>query len=61
MEGDGLVGTDNWYQIVICDVGVSLHSKTPPLFMKYSSAQYYTYQYLSFSVHFYNLYMSLFN
>ena len=62
MEGDGLVGTNNWYQIVICDIGVSLHSKTPPLFMKYNTAQYYAYQYLSlFSVLFYNPYMSLFN
>ena len=35
-------------QIVTCDVGVSLPSKTPPLFMKYSngaSVQCYAYQY----------------
>ena len=30
----GRVGTD---QIVTCDVGVSLHSKIHPLFMKYSN------------------------
>ena len=60
MEGNGLVGMDNWYRIVIFDVGVFLHSKAPPLFMKYSSAHYYAYQYLSlFSVLFYNpLYVS---
>ena len=37
-------------QIVTCDVGVSLHSKTHPLFMKYSkgtSTQCYAYHYLS--------------
>ena len=37
-------------QIVTCDVGVSLHSKTHPLFMKYSngtSTQYYAYHYPS--------------
>ena len=37
-------------QIVTCDVGVSLHSKTHPLFMKYSngtSTQCYAYQYPS--------------
>ena len=34
-------------QIVTCDVGVSLHSKTRPLFMKYNngtSAQCYAYK-----------------
>ena len=37
-------------QIVTCDVGVSLHSKTHSLFMKYSngtSTQCYAYHYLS--------------
>ena len=35
MEGDG---RDRYRdQIVTCDVGVSLHSKTHPLFMKYSN------------------------
>ena len=37
-------------QIVTCDVGVSLHSKTHPLFMKYSngtSTQCYAYHYPS--------------
>ena len=37
-------------QIVTCDVGVSLHSKIHPLFMKYSngtSTQCYAYQYPS--------------
>ena len=46
-----------------CDVGVSLHSKTYPLFMKYSngtSTQCYAYHYPSlFPVLF--LHMSLFN
>ena len=52
-------------QIVTCDVGVSLHSKTHPLFMKYingTSTQCYAYQYPSlFSALFYNPYMSLFS
>ena len=37
-------------QIVTCDVGVSLHSKTHPLFMTYSngtSTQFYAYHYQS--------------
>ena len=37
-------------QIVTCDVGVSLHSKTHPLFMTYSngtSIQFYAYHYQS--------------
>ena len=37
-------------QIVTCDVSVSLHSKTSPMFMKYSndtSIQCYAYQYPS--------------
>ena len=34
-------------QIVTSDMGGSLHSKTPPLFMKYNSAQCHPYQYLS--------------
>ena len=37
-------------QIVTCDVGVSLHSKTHPLFMKYSNGtitQCYAYHYPS--------------
>ena len=37
-------------QIVTCDMGVSLHSKTYPLFMKYNnntSTQRFAYQYLS--------------
>ena len=41
-EGEGRDGYRD--QIVTCDVGVSLHSKTHPLFMKYSkgkSTQYY--------------------
>ena len=33
----GRVGTDIGIKIVTCDVGVSLHSKTHPLFMKYSN------------------------
>ena len=42
------VGRDGYRdQIVTCNVGVYLHSKTPPLFMKYSSAQCYAYQYSS--------------
>ena len=44
MEGDGRdVYRD---QIVTCDAGVSLHSKTPPVLMNYSngtSAQCYAY------------------
>ena len=43
MEGDGIDGYRD--QIVTCDVGVSLHFKTLPLFMKYSRAQCYAYQY----------------
>ena len=37
-------------QIVTCDIGVSLHSKTHPLFMKYNnstSTQHFAYQYIS--------------
>ena len=48
MEGEGRNGYRD--QIVTCDVGVSLHSNTPPLFMKYSngtSTQFYAYQYPS--------------
>ena len=52
-------------QIVTCDVGVSLNSKTHPLFMKYSngtSTQCYAYHYPAcFLCFFYNPYMSLFN
>ena len=43
-EGEGRDGYRD--QIVTCDVGVSLHSKTHPLFMKYSngtSTQCYAY------------------
>ena len=48
MEGAGRDGYRD--QIVTCDVGVSLHSKTHPLFMKYSndtSTQCYAYHYPS--------------
>ena len=44
-EGEGRDGYRD--QIVTCDVGVSLNSKTHPLFMKYSngtSTQCYAYQ-----------------
>ena len=44
-EGEGRDGYRD--QIVTCDVGVSLNSKTRPLFMKYSngtSTQCYAYQ-----------------
>ena len=47
-EGEGRDGYRD--QIVTCDVGVSLNSKTHPLFMKYSngtSTQYYAYHYPS--------------
>ena len=47
-EGEGRDGYRD--QIVICDVGVSRHSKTHPLFMKYSngtSTQCYAYHYPS--------------
>ena len=38
MRGGGGGGRDGYRdQIVTCDVGVSLHSKTHPLFMKYSN------------------------
>ena len=51
-KGEGRDGYRD--QIVTCDVGVSLHSKTHPLFMKYSSStstQCYAYHYPSlFSV-----------
>ena len=45
-EGEGRDGYRD--QIVTCDVGVSLNSKTHPLFMKYSnstSTQCYAYHY----------------
>ena len=47
-EGEGRDGYRD--QIVTCDVGVSLHSKIHPLFMKYSngtSTQCHAYQYPS--------------
>ena len=47
-EGEGRDGYRD--QIVTCDVGVSLNSKTHPLFMKYSngtSTQCYAYHYPS--------------
>ena len=47
-EGEGRDGYRD--QIVTCDVGVSLNSKTHPLFMKYSngtSTQCYAYHYIS--------------
>ena len=47
-EGEGRDGYRD--QIVTCDVGLSLHSKTHPLFMKYSnstSTQCYAYHYPS--------------
>ena len=48
-EGEGRDGYRD--KIVTCDVGVSLHSKTHPLFMKYSnsstSPQCYAYHYPS--------------
>ena len=51
-------------QIVTHDVGVSLHSKTHPLFMKYSngtsSVMHITIR-ACFLCFFYNPYMSLFN
>ena len=67
MEGEGKDGYRD--SIVTCDVGVLLHSKTPPLFVKYrngTSAQCYAYQYpslfpvlflQSLYVHFHLLYM----
>ena len=58
-EGEGRDGYRD--QIVTCDVGVSLHSKTRPLFMKYSngtSTQCYAYHYPSlFLVLFLQLYV----
>ena len=47
-------------QIVTCDVGVSLHSKTHPLFMKYSKHTVLSIR-ACFLCFFYNPYMSLFN
>ena len=47
-EGEGRDGYRD--QIVTCDVGVSLNSKTHPMFMKYSngtSTQCYVYHYPS--------------
>ena len=47
IEGEGR--DEHRDQIITCDVGVSLHSKTHPLFMKYSnvtSTQCYTCQYI---------------
>ena len=47
MEGED---RDGYRDQITCDVGVSLHSKTHPLFMKYSngtSAQFCAYQCLS--------------
>ena len=47
-EGKGRDGYRD--QIVTCDVGVSLHFKIHPLFMKYSngtSTQCHAYQYIS--------------
>ena len=47
-EGEGRDGYRD--QIVTCDVGVSLHSKIHPLFMKYSNStctQCYAYHYIS--------------
>ena len=51
-EGEGRDGYRDGYrdQIDTCDVGVSLHSKIHPLFMKYSngtSTQCHAYQYPS--------------
>ena len=50
-EGEGRESRDGYRdQIVTCDVGVSLNSKTHPLFMKYSndtSTQCYAYHYQS--------------
>ena len=60
-EGEGRDGYRD--QIVTCDVGVSLNSKTHPLFMKYSNAHsvmHITIQ-ACFLCFFYNPYMSLFN
>ena len=50
-EGEGRDGYRD--QIVTCDVGVSLHSKTHPLFMKYSnstSIQCYAYNIIILSL-----------
>ena len=63
-EGEGRDGYRD--QIVTCDVGVSLNSKTHPLFMKYSngtsthSVMHITIR-ACFLCFFYNPYMSLFN
>ena len=65
MEREGRDGYRD--QIVTCDVGVSLHSKTHPLFMKYSNmmAQAHSGTHITiqacFLCFFYNPYMSLFN
>ena len=60
-EGEGRDGYRD--QIVTCDVGVSLHSKIHPLFMKYSMAQAHSVMHTSiracFLCLFYNPYMSL--
>ena len=63
-EGEGRDGYRD--QIITCDVGVSLNSKTHPLFMKYSngtSTQCYAYHYPSlFSVLFLqSLYVSFYS
>ena len=62
-EGEGKDGYRD--QIVTCDVGGSLDSKTHPLFMKYSKAQAHSVMHTTiracFLCFFYNPYMSLFN
>ena len=46
-EGEGRDGYRD--QIVTCDVGLSLHSKTHPLFMKYSKGSTQCYAYIALS------------
>ena len=65
-EGEGRDGYRD--QIVTCDVGVSLHSKTHPLFMKpvqqghkHTVLCIYSTIRACFLCFFYNPYMSLFN
>ena len=60
-EGEGRDGYRD--QIVTCDVGVSLNSKTHPLFMKYSNAHSVMHITIPacFLCFFYNPYMSLFH
>ena len=58
---EGWIQGTNCYHATQCDVGVSLHSRTHPLFMWHNNGSVIYTGIRAFRCFFYNPYMSLFN